>query len=246
VTATRNPFAELDFGQLSAFASRTAEGEAMSQRPISHTTNSEPNQNSHTKRRIVIAFATVVLLAVAGAIAYSVFRSQPQAPPTDSAQPGATIAPGSKLNILANGDHPWSMLIRSDAGGECGLAANHTAPPCSLLIPEGTTVMRLEATFQQRLIYDQPPRDGFLWYGCDEGPKSRTCTFTVTRPGGVCITGVDPEFVRVDGCATLYEDGVLDRLPKAPPEFSRVPVSSRLTWSFPPGVCQGKSGVTRC
>ncbi|MFE7740713.1 hypothetical protein [Nocardia sp. NPDC057455] len=216
----------------------------MSQQPSTHPRDPAPGRHDPRKRTIVVALVAVVLLIVAGAVGYSVFRSQ--AAPTESARPGATIAPGSKLNIFADGDHPWSMLIRSDAGGECGLAANHTVPPCSLLIPEGTTVMRLEATFQQRLIYDQPPRDGFRWYGCDEGPRSETCTFTVTRPGGICITGVDPEFVRVDGCKLLYEDGVLDRLPKAPPEFSRVPVSNRLTWSFPPGVCQGKSGVTRC
>jgi hypothetical protein len=184
----------------------------------------------------------IVLSLIIQLVAGSVACSWPGSPTTPER---ATIAPGSKLNILGGGDHPWGILVRSDSGTECGAPSNHVVPPCSLLIPENVAVMHLEAIYESGSIYSREPRDGFEWYGCDEGPKSRTCTFTVTRPGGVCVIGVDPE-VRGNACQSLHEEGVLERLPKAPPEYTRDPVSSRLMWRFPPGVCKGRSGRELC
>jgi hypothetical protein len=191
----------------------------------------------------------IALLVIGGVVAYVLSKPEPQAqvprPGSTTSQLPGVIAPGSKLNIFTTWDHPWSIAIGSDTGATCDLVANHTMPPCSLLIPENATVLHLEATFKKLLIYDHPPRNGFVWYGCDEGPRSKTCTFTVTRPGGVCIAGVDSEFVQTDGCTQLAESGVLGRLPKASPVYTRDPVSGRLMWKFPPGVCDA-DGMALC
>ncbi|MFA1549649.1 hypothetical protein [Actinomadura chokoriensis] len=210
---------------------------------MTEQTPTEKPPESRAKGRIVIGVLVVVLLLGAGLVVLMLFDGGEQEGEPGAA-PRGTIAPGSKLNILTAGDYPWAMTITSEGGATCGLAATHTMPPCSLLIPENRSVLHLQARFRKNLIYDRPPRDGFVWYGCDEGPKSKTCTFTVTRPGGVCITGVDP-VVRYDSCTRLWESGVLSRLPKAPPKFTRDPVSSRLLWSFPPGVCEA-DGMTLC